>query len=260
MPTKAVLDIGGTTTRIGLSNDGQTFFTVEKFPTEQNFFKAIEKIIPFLKDKQINSLVIGIAGQIDKKEGRLICLPHLSDWNNKKIIEIFKDRLTVQQIFLENDAILAGLAEANQEDKKKYSVVAYLTIGTGVGGARIINGGIGDSKGFEPGHQIIVSNGKEWAYCGQKGCLEAYISGTAWGLSNIFNDDYYQKLTQGLVNICVLWSPEAIILGGGLSDHLSVEEIEKRLVEQLKIFSPPLIFKRVLGDGGGLYGGLLYKS
>ena len=257
MPTKAVLDIGGTTTRIGLSNDGQTFFVVEKFPTEQNFFKAIDKITPFLKDKQVDVLVIGIAGLIDKKEGRLIRSPHLSDWNNKQIVEVFRDRLDVRKIFLENDAALAGLAEANQPDKKRYPVVAYLTIGTGVGGARIVNGKIDNVGSFEPGHQIIVPDGKEWPYCGQRGCLEAYISGTAWGTGNVFSDEYYQKLGQGLTNICVLWSPDAIILGGGLSDHLLLEKINEALAEQLKIFSPPPVFKRTLGDEAGLYGGLL---
>lgn len=36
------------------------------------------------------------------------------------------------------------------------------------------------AAGFEPGHQIIVRNGRYWKSCKQKGCLEAYVSGTAF--------------------------------------------------------------------------------
>lgn len=253
---KAVIDIGGTNTRIGLSANNKDFVSIEKFPTMGNFFEQIEKISNYLKDKKISQLIIGAAGIINKKGGRLIKSPHLPDWNDKNIKEILADRLGVP-VFLENDAALAGLAEANQDSVKNFSIIAYLTISTGVGGARIVNQKIDQaSHGFEPGHQIIVSEGKEWPYCGQRGCLEAYISGTAHP-TNDFSEQYYQYFAQGLVNIMVLWSPDAIILGGSVSDHLSLDLLKSAVKKNLSIVEAPPIFKRQLGDEAGLCGGLL---
>ena len=72
---------------------------------------------------------------------------------------------------------LGGLGEANFGQYKDEKIIAYIAIGTGVGGVRIVDSQIDrNSQGFEPGHQIIVIGGKD-CHCGGKGHFEAYVGG-----------------------------------------------------------------------------------
>lgn len=258
---RAVLDIGGTTTRVGWSENTEQLAGVQKFPTPQNFTEALAAIAAALADKPLESLVVGVAGLLDRQGGRLHTSPHLPQWQDQPLREMFTQRLKTEA-FMENDAALAALAEARRGAGKNFSSMAYLNIGTGVGGARVVDGRIDSGRwNFEPGHQIIVADGKEWSYCGQRGCLEAYVSGSAdpaWQRGE-FTDAYYRWLCAGLSNITVFWAPEVIVIGGGISNDLQFDRINKIMTEQIGLFQlPPPVRRRELGDEAALYGGLLY--
>ena len=168
-------------------------------------------------------------------------------------------------VFLENDAALAGLGEAVFGAGKGKKIVAYLTISTGVGGCRIVDGKIDEnSQGFEPGHQIIFSDKNIIT-------LENLVSGTAiekkYGKKpyEIFDvkiwNNVANNLAYGLHNVAVLWSPDIIILGGSMMKKIGipVERVKFHLSKILNIFpKPPLIKKSKLGDLAGLYGALAH--
>lgn len=259
-----VFEVGGTKTRIGFSSDGKILDSSQVLPTKGNF----EQFIPLLKDsstaisggRPIKACAGGVAGVLDAKREVLINAAHLPNWVGRPLLETLQNVLGVH-VFLENDASLGGLGEATSGAGVNKGIVAYLTIGTGIGGTRIVNGKIDDNAlGFEPGHQIISPEGLEF---------EQYISGptlqreygkpseqiddpTIW-------DEAAKRLSIGLTNTIVHWSPNIVILGGGLMEKIPLERIRLYLGQRLKIFpAPPEIAKAKLGELSGLHGALEY--
>jgi predicted NBD/HSP70 family sugar kinase len=84
------------------------------------------------------------------------------------------------EIAVENDAAIVGLGEANWGAGRGFEIVAYITVSTGVGGAKIVNGKIDEhAVGFEPGKQIISTASSPDASTGTSKTLEDMISGRA---------------------------------------------------------------------------------
>ncbi|MBU0569457.1 ROK family protein [Patescibacteria group bacterium] len=267
-----LFDIGGTKMRLAISSDGESVGKPEIVKTPQSFEEGMEvfknafaKIVDGVK---IEKSAGGIAGIFDGKKERLTISPNLPQWENKPLKERLESVVGCP-VFLENDADLAGLGEAKYGAGRNCSIVAYLTIGTGVGGSRIVNGKIdSNTSGFEPGHQIIKTDS---SISGRVTSLEELVSGG--GLEKRFgknpediNDEKIWEeteryLTYGINNTIVHWSPEVVILGGGLieSGRISIEKIALQLSKVHNIFPKmPEIKKAELGDLGGLHGALAY--
>lgn len=122
--------------------------------------------------------------------------------------------------------------------------------------------------GFEPGNQII--NIEETKIIGSfiRGSWESYASGTAfakrYGVSPnecpgpVVWEDFAVYLAAGITNMIVLWSPDIVVLGGGVmrSAKMFLSSLRRQL-ERLVVFpqKPPIVIGS-LGDDAGLYGGL----
>jgi predicted NBD/HSP70 family sugar kinase len=217
-----------------------------------------------------------IAGVFSKDKSILLISPHLPGWNGKGVKLAIASALSCE-VYLENDAAVVGLGEAVYGAGKGADIVAYITISTGVGGARIIKGQIDASAmGFEPGHQIIDADGTLWqhAVCGKGSDFEDAVSGTAistrYGKKPFeitdekFWDDMARVVAFGLNNTIVHWSPDVVILGGSMMKKIGIpiERVREHLKGILHIFPVhPRIEHATLGDIGGLYGALaLIKS
>lgn len=254
-----LFDIGGTKVRTGFSEDGQNISVPHIIPTPQKF----EEFIAFLKETAssqpaVKACSAGIRGVLNENKTGLIYDAVLPDWVGKplkKTIEnIFKT-----PAFLENDAALGALGEAVKGAGAGFPIVVYLTVGTGIGGARVVNGRI-DSKvwGFEPGHQIIRPDGLEW---------EQYISGPALAKEHgtaaeqisdpAVWDEAAKRLSLGLNNTILHWSPDIVVLGGGLMQQIPLDRVKFHLSQTLKIFPKlPQIALSSLGELAGLTGAL----
>jgi predicted NBD/HSP70 family sugar kinase len=252
-----LFDLGATKTRIAYSEDGETFEDPKVFETVQNYEAGLKLFITTAQElahgREIKKLVGGMSRSI-------------LGWT----YEQFKNDLDEAfgtNVLIENDAAIVGLGEADWGAGKGFGIVAYVTVSTGVGGVRIVNGKIDEKAiGFEPGKQIIDIE------AGQNKTLEELISGKALAAKtgkhpkeitdeNIW-DQHAKMLAIGLNNIIVEWSPDCVVLGGSMitgNPAISVEKTEKYLKEILKIFPKlPVIKKAELGDFGGLYGALAY--
>ncbi len=162
---------------------------------------------------------------------------------------------------VENDTALVGLGEAVRGAGRGQAIVVYITVSTGVGGVRVINGQIDQSRlGFEPGHQIIN-------YLDPEKTLEDYVSGRAIERAQgqppktITDPELWSRLSQlvgyGVYNSILHWSPDMVVLGGGMfgSPGLSLPEVRQTVKQRLKIFSTcPNIVAAELGQFGGLHG------
>ncbi|HLP44141.1 MAG TPA: ROK family protein, partial [Candidatus Nanoarchaeia archaeon] len=206
-----------------------------------------------------------------QKKETLLGGPNLKDWVGKPLQSELNEFFGAP-VFVENDAALVGLGEAMRGGGRGFGIVAYVTVSTGVGGAKIVNGTIDPrSVGFEPGHEIIDID-KTLVPDASGTTLESYISGA--GLMNRTGkkpkeitdpkvwDDLAHILAYGLNNVAVFWSPDVIVLGGSMitgEPAISIEKTEEYLKEVLKIYPEiPKIRKAELGDLGGLHGALEY--
>lgn len=258
-----LFDIGATKMRLAVSQDGREFGEPKTLPTPRDFKGGISAFVETAKElaggQRIDMAVGGIVGPFNKEKTGLTNTPNLPEWNDKPFKEELEKAIGAP-VYFENDADLAGLGEAHFGAGKGCGIVAYLTISTGVGGGRIVDGKIDrNALGFEPGHQIIAPDGKD---------LEEHISGRA--LEERYNkppkeirdpavwEEEAVMLAYGLSNVAVLWSPNVIILGGSMilgEPAIPIERVRFHLKKALKIFSePPPVEKSALGDSAGLYG------
>lgn len=267
-----ILDIGGTNMRVGVSKDGKRFDRINKVNVSKVFQEGINVLgeigISLAKRKKIDAVVCGVAGPLDKGKKMLVNSPYLTDWINRPLKSEL-ERTFKAPVFLENDAALAGLGEAIYGSGKGNRIVAYLTVSTGVGGVRIVNGNIDcNIHGFEPGHQIIDTNGSFIIGEIGSGYLESFISGSSItkrykNVPEKINDfkvweECARLLAVGINNVIVHWSPEIVILGGSVAlNRVDLKKVKIYLKKMLKIFPEiPSIKKTKLGDEAGLYGGL----
>lgn len=265
-----LFDIGGTNTRIATSIDGETLASTKIIPTDKNFevgIQVIKKIADELREtEKIDAVSGGIAGPLDSVKTMLVNSPHVINWVNKPL-KTELEKIFNCPVYLENDTALVGLGEANFGAGVNKKIVAYITVSTGVGGVRVVDGKIDvNSLGFEPGHQVILPNGQP-CNCGGIGHLETLVGGfylertykqKPEGIKDpkVWNE-VAKYLGLGLCNISVHWSPDIIILGGAVMKSLDLEKVKVYLKEYLTIFpTPPEVVLAKFDRDGGLYGAL----
>lgn len=269
----AIADVGGTNTRLAVAEDRLTLLKKDSFTTPKSFVEGIstitEKIKSLAEGSEISSLVMGIPGTVDRKSGKSINTPNIPDWSNQEIVKIFQSRIC-KKAALVNDAELAALGEANFGAGKGYRIAAYLTISTGIGGALVVDNKIVKrTHNSEPGHMVIDLASTVEDGTGRKGTWESLASGTAfekrYGIKaeDCRDEEIWRKqaevLGEGLINVILLWSPEILVIGGGLSQagDLLFRPLRKMVEKNIKVFPAPRIEPAQLGDDAGLYGGLL---
>ena len=281
------IDLGGTKIEGILIDEQFQVIKRERVPTkrEEGYEAILSRIVKLarsiIEDVQDLESPIGICtpGTIESETGLLknsntVCLI------GKPIQEDMERELGIP-VVMENDANCFALAEATIGAAKKYNVVFGVILGTGCGGGitmlRNIHRGANRIAG-EWGHHCLVPGGRE-CYCGNRGCTEAYISGTAlekeWfelsgersRVTDIIDSGDYSKhpewkenflknFGRGLANVIDILDPHAIVLGGGLSriDFLYTEGRESVYKETFsKIVRTPIL-KNKLGDSAGVFG------
>ncbi len=270
-----LFDIGGTKTRVALTEDLRSLAAVEKFDTPHLYAERVEAISRAARRLAGSHTLIrgagGVRGRLLPDHGGVERDSTLKDGEGKPLAADL-GRALGTEVLLENDAALAGLGEAHFGAGQGYGIVAYHTVSTGVGGARIDHGRIdAESRGFEPGKQLIDADRTLCPSC-ESGQLEDMVSGTAVehrfgkkpyeiAQSDPLWDQLAHWLAMGLKNTIVYWSPESIILGGSMvlgNPKIRREDIERHLAALLggEMQLPP-IAEALLGDEGGLYGAMV---
>lgn len=269
-----LFDIGGTKTRIALSEDLQLFETPIKFDTPHSFdegIRAVTQAIDTLRaGKRIDALAGGIRGPLNHEKTAIISERVLTDWVGRPIVSTLSSYYNAP-VYLGNDTAMVGLGEAVFGAGKGYNIVAYHTVSTGVGGARFVHGKLDiTSVGFEPGHQILDIDRSILGHHVPH-TLENLVSGTALESRrgkkpyDIPQDDpVWDELAgylgNGLKNTIVYWSPDIIVLGGSMvvgDPRIFLEDIIRHTRETLGDLMPcPPIVDAKFRDDGGLYGAM----
>lgn len=278
-------------TKVGVLGDS---FECTSFVTPKDARLLNEQIVSTIKSLTSRLDGVGIACPGAASKGLVKFMPNLpiGEYDGRAIGEALGVPFVVT-----NDGNAAALGESIYGG---YSDSVMLTLGTGVGGGIVMGGKLYEGyEGYagELGHMIVCAGGRECG-CGMRGCLEAYVSATAlirrtaeemkkcpdslmWRFAGIEDvnariaieaeklgdeaagrviDEYLNYLTVGIINICNIFRPRAIILGGGISNWEALPYRLKERCEKLEYgykFAPkPHIIRAKLGSYAGMYGAI----
>lgn len=239
------IDLGGTRIKaVAIDKQGNTlheYYQPTNDGDNQEWKSAVKDAFSIIQEKiQKKAGIVGISAPglpnsentaIGYMPGRLQGLENF----------IWSDFLGIQAFVL-NDAISAMMAEARFGAAKNKKNVAMLTLGTGVGGALLINGLPYQGSFLKAGHlgHMVIDSEGEQDIIGMPGSLEDAIgnctiakrtSGKFTSTSELINayrkGDAFaakiwltsvKKLAIGIASLTNILSPEMIVLGGGITD------------------------------------------
>jgi glucokinase len=294
MPQKLVLglDIGGTNIKVGLVSESGELLQKEitSTPLQRDLPQVVEAIVPVVRHLVSRSTPkpegMGIAapGVVDLAGELVLRAPNFPTWHDEPVREALEKAVGLPSV-LGNDVDLFGLAEHRWGAAVGMKHVVAVAVGTGVGGAVIINGELyrGAAGGAaELGFTVISPTGPE--VIGIPGVLEGYIGRKG------FDDIVLRLFTSGevptprritelaaagdpraqqvhsevagyLAEAASSWlamlNPEAIVLGGGTLANASylIEEFDRKLrARALKTHTEHL---RILPSKLGYFAGTL---
>lgn len=178
------IDIGGTNVKIGVVETNGTLLDKVKYPTKEvaedgrfveNFIEILKKHFEIHPD--ISRVGIGVPGTISKDRRMTLELSNIPSLNYTPFIERLEEAFPKKHFALENDANAAALGEfcfsLNENIADSF---LFITLGTGVGGAAIIDKEIftgANGNGMEVGHMISSSGKVVEAHAGKKGIVAA---------------------------------------------------------------------------------------
>lgn len=242
---------------------------------------------------------LGIPGSVHPHTHHVINANNLG-WEDTPLLPMLSTVFPELPIHLINDASAATLAEHRIGALRHYNSCLLLTMGTGLGGGMLHQGKLYEGStgyGFEPGHITIRTDGRPCT-CGRKGCLESYVSTKGLRLNweyarkkfrqaSLFprggfdakilfqasaegnpaaryaEDHFIKDLCFGLSSLIVILQPEAIALGGGLSQRGQefYQKINQGIREQLTLqrnLPVPPVFAAQTSNNAGMIGAAFF--
>ena len=286
------IDLGGTKIECAILDPSGRVLVRERVPTEAekglahilgNIKKIIDKVTTSVPSGF--SIGIGTPGSISMKTG-LLRNSNTQCLNGQPLKELLQDELK-QEVHVENDANCFALAEATYGAGRDCRVVLGVILGTGCGAGIVVDRkiytGVNKIAGEFGHHTVSYENGR-LCWCGSKGCVETYVSGSgieAQYLKKTGNRDtaknilsssceeacnlkreFYAMLGVSLGNVCNILDPDIIVIGGGLSNHEPLYKIVRKHIKN-HTFSDAFMtafVKNRLGDSAGVIGAAILPA
>lgn len=183
------IDIGGTKVAGGIVGpDGSILHrtrrdtphrTTSPAVVEDLIVECVDELLGLVPAADVAAVGIGAAGFVAQDQATVVFAPHLS-WRNEPLRDNLAGRISLP-VTVDNDANAAAWAEATFGAARGESHAVVITLGTGIGGALIIDGRVQRGRhgiAGEFGHMQIVPGGIR-CECGNRGCWEQYASGNA---------------------------------------------------------------------------------
>ena len=231
------IDIGGSSVKMGLLDGDRGLEDITKADTITGEPERMADVIAEMALRYAPDIVgVGCAGAVNRITG-LVSASNLK-WKAVGLRKMLEDRIK-RPVWLDNDAQAALMAEVHSGVLTGVRCAVYVTLGTGVGGALLIDGKPwrgDDNTAFELGHIITHAGGLECT-CGKFGCFECYasisalsryargkparsvIDGALAGVPEDLRtfDVYLGELGVGIASVANLFHPETVVIGGGIS-------------------------------------------
>lgn len=258
------IDLGGTSVKYALIDSEGVFHFQGKLPSKADvsaeavigqLVTAIGEVKAFAGTHgcKVEGIGIGTPGIVDSTNRVVLGgAENIKGWENLRLADRIEAETDIP-VLLGNDANLMGLGETLYGAGEGATHVVFLTVGTGIGGAIVIDGRLFNgyaNRGTELGHVPLIANGEPCA-CGSVGCLEHYASTSALvrrfsrriaeaGVSlpdeeingelivRLYKqgdksaieslEEHCDFLGHGIAGFINIFSPQRVIIGGGLSE------------------------------------------
>lgn len=297
------IDLGGTSIKYALVDKAGNSFFEGKLPSfaSVSAAKVMEQLIKaatLLKDEaakqdwNVLGIGLGTPGIVDETN-RIVLggAENIIGWENIDVASLMEKQMSLP-VVVGNDANLMGLGETKYGAGRGCTHVVFLTVGTGIGGAVIIDGKLFSgyaNRGTELGHVPLIANGEHCA-CGAVGCLEYYASTSALTrrfsilakeqnlsfdteingelIVRLYHEDFplavecmnehFYYLGRGIAGFVNIFSPQRIVIGGGVAESGSFYLEKIRAVFKKHVIADCALNTKIvaaeLGNKAGLIG------
>ncbi|SDJ06664.1 ROK family protein [Natribacillus halophilus] len=244
-------DVGGTSIKYGILDEQGKI--LHQSQTVTNASAGGKKVIDQVKDiarnlqadYALDGVAVSTAGQVNNLEGTIVhateSIPDYTGLNVKKELE---EALRLP-VAVENDVNAAALGEYWWGAARETNHFLCMTLGTGIGGAIVMNGKVYTGASFsagEFGHMTLYPGGKDCP-CGDKGCYEMYASSKSLerrveeyfgedslrdlfakaknenGVAEYVVDQWVSDVALGMKSLVHIFNPPLIVIGGGVSEQ-----------------------------------------
>ena len=295
MSLRMGIDLGGTKTEaVVLDARGQPAFRRRVDTPAREYASILKTIAELVTAAQRAtgedfSIGLGIPGAISPQTGLLrnsntSCL-------NGRPFKVDLETLLERPVRIENDANCFALSEALGGAARGCGVVFGVIVGTGTGGGIVVDGkllrgahAIGGEWGHNPLPWRRAEDGEPSCYCGKSACIETFLSGPgmARNYASRFGgqlssrqivagaaagerrctqmlDTYHDQMARALAHLINILDPDAIVLGGGMSNIDSIyDQLPRRLPDYVfSDFVDTPILRAEHGDASGVFGAAL---
>ncbi len=284
------VDLGGTKTEVALLDPGGALRLRRRAPTPPSYEAAIGRIAELVREAGAEaaaapSIGIGIPGSESPATG--LIRGANSTYLNGRLLRADLEAAIGRPVRLSNDANCLAMSEAADGAGAGYGVVFAVILGTGVGAGLVVNGRLVEGRnrcGAEWGHNPLPwmteaeFPGRD-CWCGQRGCIETFLCGPALAAeadgpgardastlpARAAAGDaraaealarHAERLARALASIINVVDPDALVLGGGLSNMAHLYEELPRLIPR-HVFSDVVttpVLRAVHGDSSGVLG------
>ena len=296
------IDLGGTSIKYALvdkagfsSFEGRlpSFASVSAAKVMEQLTKAATLLKDEAAKQNWNVLGIGLGtpGIVDETN-RIVLggAENIIGWENIDVASLMEKQMSLP-VVVGNDANLMGLGETKYGAGRGCTHVVFLTVGTGIGGAVIIDGKLFNgyaNRGTELGHVPLIANGEHCA-CGAVGCLEHYASTSALTrrfsilakeqnlsfdteingelIVRLYHEDFplavecmnehFYYLGRGIAGFVNIFSPQRIVIGGGVAESGSFYLEKIRAVVKKHVIADCALNTKIVAAGLGNKAGLI---
>ncbi len=290
MSPRIGIDLGGTKIEVTALDASGAPLLRRRIPSPAAYPDAVSSIAALVEAAEADlgatgTVGVGIPGS-ENPATRLIRGANSTHLNGRPLGADLEARLG-RPVRLANDANCLAMSEAADGAGAGFGTVFAVILGTGVGGGLVVNGRLLHGRNHvsgEWGHKPLPWMSAEEhpgprCWCGQSGCIEAFLCGPALAVqadgpgardasalparaaageagARAALDRHADRLARALASVVNLLDPDAIVLGGGLSNMAHLYDALPRLIRRhvfSDVFSTPVL-KAVHGDSSGVLG------
>lgn len=289
------IDIGGSNVKFGLVDSTGKLLEKKKVPTAEiratpshAADRLVEVIGEWLEARpKVKHVGIGVPGMLSKNRRALVDLANIPELNGVKLLDRLERRFKKVQFHMENDANAAAIGELHFSGRPLPDNFMLITLGTGVGGAAIINRKVfkgGNGNAMEIGH-IVSGNARSVEQnIGKAGLIQMALDKLRAGQNSSYlfenekfddddlidaaleNDELAKQvfadtgrvLGQAMASAILLLDITTILIGGGVGK--AFQFMEKTMHETLKEYLVPYYYDKLdiklakLGNNAGILG------
>ena len=269
----AGVDLGGTGARAVIVDEHGQALAGATVPTDSFGTQGVQRLADLVSGLvdglgPLAGIGVGASGPVDLTTGRIHNPDTLPQFTDLDVADGLQQALAAPT-WIDNDAVVAGLAECEWGEAAGAESLLCITLGTGIGAVLIEAGRprrAADGQHPEGGHIPVAGTGSP-CYCGLPQCWEQVASRTALDRlrrpgerdSHTLWAEYAERIASGLVALVTLYHPACIVIGGSVAQHWNqLGSPLRTALTRFREFDPNTrLAPSTLGERGGALGAAL---